>query len=178
MSNKLYVGNLPYTVSTQDLENLFSSCGTILDTHIPSDKDTGRPRGFAFVELSSPEEVEEAISKLNGVDIGGRNIKVTQALEKADKGAYTPTRKPYAKEIGPGECILCNATDTLYGFEGSHNGVCSSCVSALSHAVRPPRTKQSFDAQPTAYRDRSSVSQRYRNDRTDPLSESQRNPNW
>jgi RNA recognition motif-containing protein len=140
MSNKLYVGNLPYTVTSKDLEQLFSSCGEVINVHIPIDRDTGRPRGFAFVEFTDMDEVEEAIIQFHNTSVAGRNILVTLALERDDKD--TSSRKPYAKEIGTGECILCNTTNTLYGFEGSYNGVCSSCISSLAKAVRPPRQFQ------------------------------------
>jgi cold-inducible RNA-binding protein len=143
MPNKIYIGNLPYTVSVQELEQLFSNCGTVVNVHIPADKDTGRPRGFAFVELSSQEEVENAISDYDNSIIGGRNIKVTEALEKTGKDtSHEPSRKSYAKELGTGECILCGTVDTIYGVEtgGSYSsGVCSFCISSLSKAVRPPR---------------------------------------
>jgi cold-inducible RNA-binding protein len=143
MSNKIYVGNLPYTVSAQELEQLFSTCGTVINVHIPADKDTGRPRGFAFVELSSQEEIENAISDYDSAIIGGRNIRVIRALEKTGKDtSQEPSRKTYAKELGTGECILCGTVDTLYGIETRESyssGVCSSCIIALAKAVRPPK---------------------------------------
>jgi len=164
MSNKLYVGNLPYTVTSQDLEQLFSSCGKVVNVHVPTDRDTGRPRGFAFVEFSDKDEAEEAIIQLNNNIIQGRNIKVTFALERDDKD--TSPRKPYAKDIGTGECILCKTTNALYGFEGSYNGVCSSCISSLSKAARPSRTDQILPSNPP------------RNKDIDRSFGGQRNPNW
>lgn len=146
MSNKIYVGNLPYTVSAEDLQQLFSNCGTVVNVHIPTEKETGRPRGFAFVELSSQEEVEDAISDYNDTVLGGRNLKVTQALEKTGRDTSAPPVKTYAKEIGTGECVLCGTVDTIFGVEskGSYSaGVCSACISSLSKAVRPPKIAQS-----------------------------------
>ena len=79
MSAKLYVGNLSFDTTTQDLETLFGECGTVESTNIIEDRDTGRSRGFAFVEMSSQEEGAKAISELNGREIDGRELKVNEA---------------------------------------------------------------------------------------------------
>ena len=79
MSAKLFVGNLDYTVSSDDLKTHFSASGTVVDAVVISDKMTGRSRGFGFVEFSSDEEAKQAIEKLNNSDLKGRNITVNEA---------------------------------------------------------------------------------------------------
>lgn len=133
MSFKLYIGNLPFSATEEDLLNLFSSCGTVEKINIPTDRDSGRPRGFGFVEMETKEGMENAISSLNGAELGGRNIRVDEATEKKSD---SPS-KPYAKEIGTGICIFCGEKETLYGFPSTTGGACSSCISSLSKASRP-----------------------------------------
>ena len=79
MSAKLYIGNLSFDTTTQDLETLFGEFGTVESTNIIEDRDTGRSRGFGFVEMSSKEEGEKAISELNGKEVDGRELKVNEA---------------------------------------------------------------------------------------------------
>jgi RNA recognition motif-containing protein len=79
MSMKLYVGNLSFSTSSQDLQELFSQAGTVESASIVEDRETGRSRGFAFVEMASKEEGEAAISQFNGKEIGGRALKVNEA---------------------------------------------------------------------------------------------------
>jgi RNA recognition motif-containing protein len=79
MSMKLYVGNLSFDTTTQDLEQVFGEVGTVESTNIIEDRDTGRSRGFAFVEMSSQEEGQNAISQLNGREVDGRELKVNEA---------------------------------------------------------------------------------------------------
>lgn len=134
MSAKLYVGNIPYQVTEGELNDLFAAVGTVVDIKLPTDRETGRPRGFGFVEMESIEDAGRAISQLNGVSLGGRQLNVSAAVEKSDA-----PRRPYATEIGEGTCIMCNTEATLYGFSGNDNGVCASCISSLSKASRPKR---------------------------------------
>jgi RNA recognition motif-containing protein len=86
MSTKLYVGNLSFNTSTQDLEQMFAEFGTVQSTNIIEDRETGRSRGFAFVELSSKEEAQNAIAALNGKDIDGRSLTVNEAKPREDRG--------------------------------------------------------------------------------------------
>jgi RNA recognition motif-containing protein len=79
MAAKLFVGNLNYTVTGDDLKALFASAGTVADAVVISDKMTGRSRGFGFVEMSSDEEAKKAIETLNGSDLKGRKINVNEA---------------------------------------------------------------------------------------------------
>jgi cold-inducible RNA-binding protein len=86
MSMKLYVGNLSFNTSTQDLEQMFGEIGTVESTNIIEDRDTGRSRGFGFVEMSTKEEGENAISTLNGKEIDGRQLTVNEAKPREDRG--------------------------------------------------------------------------------------------
>jgi cold-inducible RNA-binding protein len=76
---KLYVGNLAFATSSQDLQELFAAAGTVESASIVEDRDTGRSRGFGFVEMATKEEGETAISQFNGKEIGGRALKVNEA---------------------------------------------------------------------------------------------------
>jgi RNA recognition motif-containing protein len=79
MGKKLYVGNLPFTTDEQSLADTFAEFGTVESAKIITDRDTGRSKGFGFVEMSSDNEAQEAISKLNGADFGGRALTVNEA---------------------------------------------------------------------------------------------------
>lgn len=79
MAAKLFIGNLDYTVTGDDLKALFAQAGTVVDAVVIMDKMTGRSRGFGFVELSSDEEKKKAIETLNGADLKGRKINVNEA---------------------------------------------------------------------------------------------------
>ena len=79
MATKLFVGNLEYTVTGDDLKDLFSQAGTVGDAVVISDKMTGRSRGFGFVEMSTEEEAKAAVEKVNGADLKGRKINVNEA---------------------------------------------------------------------------------------------------
>lgn len=79
MAAKLFVGNLEYTVTGDDLRTLFATVGTVVDAVVISDKFSGRSRGFGFVEMSSDDEAKQAIEKLNGNDLKGRKISVNEA---------------------------------------------------------------------------------------------------
>jgi cold-inducible RNA-binding protein len=85
MSRKLYVGNLPYEVGEADLQQLFAQAGSVESVTVMRDQMTGRARGFAFVEMSSDEEAQKAISALNAREFGGRNLTVNEARPKADR---------------------------------------------------------------------------------------------
>ena len=85
MTNKLYVGNFSFDTSHQDLIDLFSPSGTVTSANIIEDRETGRSRGFGFVEMSSREEAQNAITALNGREIGGRDLKVNEAKPREDR---------------------------------------------------------------------------------------------
>jgi RNA recognition motif-containing protein len=82
MGNRLFVGNLPYSVTELELRDLFGALGTVTEAKIVTDRDTGRPRGFGFVEMSSDAEAKKAIDELNGRDVQGRPIAVREAEER------------------------------------------------------------------------------------------------
>ncbi len=85
MGRKLYVGNLPYSVNQQSLQDTFSQCGTVESVNVIMDRDTGQSKGFAFVEMSSDSEAQKAIQELNGSSLDGREIKVNEAKPKAPR---------------------------------------------------------------------------------------------
>jgi RNA recognition motif-containing protein len=86
MARKLYVGNLPYDTSEQDLSALFGGIGAVDSVNVMRDAATGRARGFAFVEMSSDDDAQKAISELNDHSFGGRNLTVNEARPKAAGG--------------------------------------------------------------------------------------------
>ena len=83
---KLYVGNLSFNTTNQDLNELFGAHGTVESSNIIEDRETGRSRGFAFVEMSSSEEGNAAIQQFNGHDVGGRTLTVNEAKPREDRG--------------------------------------------------------------------------------------------
>lgn len=82
MSKKLYVGNLPYTVTNEELQEAFVPYGTVTSAKVITDRDTGRSKGFGFVEMASEEEAAKAKATLNGGDWGGRALTVDLAVDK------------------------------------------------------------------------------------------------
>jgi RNA recognition motif-containing protein len=86
MSVKLYVGNLSFQTTQQDLEELFGQVGQVESVSIVTDRDTGQPRGFAFVEMAGNAEAQAAIESLDGREVDGRALKVNEARPKEDRG--------------------------------------------------------------------------------------------
>lgn len=86
MSMKLYVGNLSFQTSSGDLQTLFAQAGTVESASVVEDRDTGRSRGFGFVEMSSKEEGEAAIAQFNGKEVNGRNLNVNEAKPRENRG--------------------------------------------------------------------------------------------
>jgi cold-inducible RNA-binding protein len=85
MSMKLYVGNLAYQTSSDDLQQLFAKAGTVETASVVEDRETGRSRGFGFVEMSSKEEGNAAIQQFNGHEIGGRALNVNEAKPRENR---------------------------------------------------------------------------------------------
>jgi cold-inducible RNA-binding protein len=86
MSTKLYVGNLSFQTTSDDLQELFAQAGTVQSVNLVEDRDTGRSRGFAFVEMSTNAEASAAISQFDGKELGGRALKVNEARPRESRG--------------------------------------------------------------------------------------------
>ncbi|PYQ09565.1 MAG: RNA-binding protein [Acidobacteria bacterium] len=99
MGKKLFVGNLSFDTSDKDLRELFSSAGTCVSATILTDRATGRSRGFGFVEMSSDDEAQSAIARLNDTELQGRRISVSEARERSAQG---PSGNPgHSRSFGP-----------------------------------------------------------------------------
>ncbi len=85
MSTKLFVGNLDFKVTENDLHDAFAAHGTVVEANLVMDRATGQPRGFGFVTMRSPEEAQKAIDALDGKDLGGRAVKVNIARAREDR---------------------------------------------------------------------------------------------
>ncbi len=86
MSMKLYVGNLSFQTTNEDLQSLFEQAGTVESVNVIEDRETGRSRGFGFVEMASNEEGQKAIEQFNGKEFNGRNLNVNEARPREDRG--------------------------------------------------------------------------------------------
>jgi RNA recognition motif-containing protein len=101
MSNKIFVGNLDFNVTENDLQDAFAAHGTVVEANVVTDRTTSRPRGFAFVTMSSPEEGQKAIAALNGKELGGRALVVNLARPREEgsrgggRGGYGGRRDRY-----------------------------------------------------------------------------------
>jgi RNA recognition motif-containing protein len=82
MGNRLYVGNLSYNTTREALESAFVACGEVREVSMPTDRETGRLRGFAFVTMGSAQQANSAIAQLNGFTLDGRSLKVNEAQER------------------------------------------------------------------------------------------------
>ena len=85
MSAKLFVGNLSFNITENDLQDAFAAHGTVIEANLMMDRATGRPRGFAFVTMSTPEEAQKAIDALNGKELGGRALTVNIARPREER---------------------------------------------------------------------------------------------
>ena len=100
--SKVFVGNLSFDTTREQLEELFAPMGEIAEVFVPTDRDSGRPRGFAFVTFASAESATKAIQQLDGVELGGRNLRVNEAAERTERpafgggggGGYRPAPRP------------------------------------------------------------------------------------
>jgi len=86
MGNRIYVGNLSYSITTQELKDAFSNCGNVTDARVMTDKESGQSRGFGFVTFSSDAEAAQAIDTWNGENFGGRQLVVNEARERENRG--------------------------------------------------------------------------------------------
>lgn len=88
MSKKLYVGNLSYSVNNSELEQMFSAHGTVESAHVITDRDTGRSKGFGFVEMGSDQQAQAAINALHGKEVGGRSLTVNEARPREERSDF------------------------------------------------------------------------------------------
>ncbi len=86
MNKKLYVGNLPYSATEQELRALFEQAGGVVDVAVITDRESGRSKGFGFVEMNTPEEAAKAISQFNGHTLDNRQIQVSEARPREERG--------------------------------------------------------------------------------------------
>jgi RNA recognition motif-containing protein len=86
MGKKLYVGNLPYSVGNNDLQRLFEAHGSVVSAQVIMDRDTGRSKGFGFVEMGNDSEAQAAIADMNGKEVDGRSLTVNEARPKPEGG--------------------------------------------------------------------------------------------
>ena len=87
MTTKLYVGNLSYETTEQELQELFAQAGGVASVALPTDRETGRPRGFGFVEMASEDEARKAITMFNGQTLRDRQLKVNESRPREDSGS-------------------------------------------------------------------------------------------
>lgn len=88
MESKLYVGNLSYSTTEEDLRTLFFQAGTVSSVALIKDRETGQPKGFAFVEMGSQAEAQKAISMFNGFNLGERELRVSLARPREERGGF------------------------------------------------------------------------------------------
>jgi cold-inducible RNA-binding protein len=99
MNTKLFVGNLSFNTTENDLQDAFAAHGTVLEANLMVDRASGRPRGFGFVTMSTPEEAQKAIDALNGAAVDGRNLTVNEAKPKEERssGGRQGGRREYSR---------------------------------------------------------------------------------
>ena len=102
MSMKLYIGNLAFQTTSEDLQQLFAQAGTVESANVIEDRETGRSRGFAFVEMSSAEEGQAAIEQFNGQDVGGRALNVNEAKPREGRDGSGNNRSGSGNRSGYG----------------------------------------------------------------------------
>jgi RNA recognition motif-containing protein len=102
MNTKLFVGNLSFNTTENDLQDAFAAHGTVTEANLMMDRATGRPRGFGFVTMSSPEEAQNAINALNGANLDGRNLTVNEARPREERsgGGFRGSRDGGSRVAG------------------------------------------------------------------------------
>src|SRR5688500_20181967 len=101
MGNRLYVGNLSFNTTQASIESAFAAAGEVREVAMPTDRETGQPRGFAFVTMASDQAASNAIAQLNGLMLDGRPIKVNEAQERAPRGRSEERRVGKGWRVGP-----------------------------------------------------------------------------
>lgn len=102
MAYKLYVGNLSFSTSSEELRELFAQAGNVESATVVEDRDTGRSRGFGFVEMASKEEGEKAIEQFNGTEMNGRSLTINEARPREDRGNRGGGGRGYGGNRGGG----------------------------------------------------------------------------
>lgn len=102
MGKKLYVGNLSYNVNNSDLEQMFAAHGTVESASIITDRDTGRSKGFGFVEMGTDQQAQTAIDAMHGKEFGGRSLTVNEARPREDRGGFGGGRREGGRDGGFG----------------------------------------------------------------------------
>jgi cold-inducible RNA-binding protein len=98
MSTKLFVGNLSFDTTENDLQDAFAAHGTVTETNLMMDRATGRPRGFGFITMATPEEAQNAINAMNGANLGGRNLTVNEARPREERsGTQSGGRREFSR---------------------------------------------------------------------------------
>jgi|ERR1039457_334628 RNA recognition motif-containing protein len=97
MNTKLFVGNLSFNTTENDLQDAFTAHGTVVEANLMTDRETGRPRGFGFVTMSSAEEAQKAVDALNGSTLDGRNLTVNEARPKTERPSGGAGRREYSQ---------------------------------------------------------------------------------
>ena len=100
MSNKLFVGNLSFNTTENDLQDAFAAHGTVLEANLMMDRMTGRPRGFGFITMSTPDEAQKAIAALNGKEVDGRALTVNVAKPREERPRSSGGRSSYGGNSG------------------------------------------------------------------------------
>lgn len=93
LGKRLYVGNIPFSTTEEDLRGLFEQHGEVASISVITDRETGRARGFAFVEMADPNSADAAMQALDGRDVGGRSLRVNEAHERSARGAPARGRR-------------------------------------------------------------------------------------
>ena len=122
MSNKLYVGNLSFRVTSDDLQDYFAGAGEVQSANIVMDRETGRSRGFGFVEMGSEDAANAAIAQFNGQEFDGRNMVVNEARPREDRGGSGGGRSNYGGGNRGGGYQGGRDSDEGYGGGGGYQG--------------------------------------------------------
>jgi len=102
MPSKVFVGNLDFNTTRDEVQSLFSQVGEVRDVFLPTDRESGRPRGFAFVEFATDEAAASAIEKFNGYELGGRALRVNAAEDRPRGGGFGGPRPSFNRDSGGG----------------------------------------------------------------------------
>jgi len=122
MAAKVFVGNLNFNTSREELEQLFGQAGAIREVFIPVDRETGRPRGFAFVEFGDDAAAKTAIEKFNGYELGGRQLRVNEAADRPERPRFSGPRPSFSDGGGGGDRGFGGGGGDRFGGGGKPKG--------------------------------------------------------